>query len=271
MNRLTALFERNNRSGRKALSFFLTAGFPSIDSTLPILFALEESGADLVELGIPFSDPIADGPTIQQSSDVAIHNGVTIDLIFGLVEQARSRSSIPIVLMGYANPIYAYGLTKFLDTCARKGVDGVIIPDIPLEEGEEFRKSAAERNIAAVQLATPTSDPDRIRRIDDASTGFLYCVSVTGVTGGRSNLRERAGEYIQSLRGSVRKNPVLVGFGIATPDDARFMGSVADGIIIGSALLDTISRSSPDGRIAAVRTFAQSMRSALDSALSHSP
>ncbi len=269
MSRLTQLFEQKRHSGGKALSFFLTAGFPTIESTIPTVHALHDSGADLIELGIPFSDPIADGPTIQQSSDIALRNGVTIDVIFDLVMQLRTRSSIPLVLMGYANPIYAYGMVRFLDACVRTGVDGVIIPDIPLEEGAEYRKLASERGIDAILLATPTSDPERVRRIDEASRGFLYCVSVTGVTGGRSNLRSATGEYIRSLRASVRNNPVLVGFGISTPDDARFMASVSDGIIIGSALLDTISRSSPDARLAAVRKFARSMRAALDSAVPH--
>jgi tryptophan synthase alpha chain len=186
MNRLIHKIEILRGSGNKALSMFITAGYPSIDATAEIVKTLESSGTDFIELGIPFSDPLADGPVIQQSSDTAIRNGVTIPVVFDIVAAIRSVSDIPIVLMGYINPILSYGIDRFMKTASSKGADGVIVPDIPVEESEDYRRTALKNNLSPIFLTSPTTDDTRIRQIDDASEGFVYCVSVTGVTG-RSN------------------------------------------------------------------------------------
>ncbi len=220
---------------KKALVFFVTAGFPDIDSTPEIAEALESGGADVLEIGMPFSDPLADGPVIQQSSAVAIRNGVTLETIFNTMQSIRKRSSIPLVLMGYLNPIVEYGPEKFFARAEQCGVDGIILPELPLEEVGRFAKIITSHGISQILLVTPTTTPERIRRIDAASSGFLYCVSTTGVTG--SGPKNDVSGYLEIVRHNATKNPLLVGFGISTPEDAKTIARAADGVIIGSALL----------------------------------
>jgi tryptophan synthase alpha chain len=219
----------------KALSLFVTAGYPTLQSTREILGVLEEGGADLVELGMPFSDPLADGPVIQESSMVALKNGVTLEGILGDVAAFRRSSDLPIVLMGYLNPILRYGAERFFAAAADAGVDGLILPELPLGEGEAYRAMIRSRGIADILLVAPTTADDRIRDIDLASEGFLYCVSATGVTGLAGRIP--AERYLRNVKGQAAKNPVLVGFGISTPADARAFGEPVDGIVVGSALL----------------------------------
>jgi tryptophan synthase alpha chain len=224
----------------KALACFLTAGFPTINATIPLVLEIEKSGADIIELGMPFSDPLADGPVIQQSSQVALSQGITLDKILSYVKTIRRSSEIPLVLMGYLNPILAYGAEKFFNSAARSGVDGIILPELPLEESKRYKSMFDSAGLAHILLVTPTTCPERIALIDRASSGFLYCVSSTGVTGSRSKIL--GGSYINSVKINAKKNPVLVGFGIRTPADARRIAQYADGVIVGSALIQRIAR-----------------------------
>ena len=225
---------------KKALVFFLTAGFPAFDSTPGIAASLEQGGADIIEIGMPFSDPLADGPAIQKSSDIAIKNGVTLATTLDSVRSIRAKSGIPIVLMGYLNPILRYGEAEFFPEASKAGVDGIILPELPFEEVPRFKSHIIGSCLSQILLVTPTTSEDRMRRIDDASSGFLYCVSTTGVTG--SKHQSNIPGYLETVRKNARKNPLLVGFGISTPEDAATIARSADGVIIGSALIRQITR-----------------------------
>ncbi len=244
----------------KALALFVTAGFPNLDSTPEVVRALEDGGTDLVEIGMPFSDPLADGPAIQQSSQAALAGGITLARILSDVAAIRKRSSIPLVLMGYLNPILRYGTERFFSDAAAAGVDGMILPEVPLEEGGRFAPPLASHHLSQILLVTPSTPPDRIQAIDAASSGFLYCVSTTGVTGQRRN--ESAAEYLRSVKRHASKNRVLIGFGISTPEDARMFSPYADGIIVGSAL---IRRLGSGEKLAAVSHWVREMKAAMAS------
>jgi len=244
----------------KALVFFLTAGFPTLDATVDIAIALEQGGADMLEIGMPFSDPLADGPAIQESSALAIKNGVTLSFILEAVKSIRSRSSIPLVLMGYLNPILRFGEEKFFTSAAEAGVDGVILPELPFEEIGRYKSLVNESGLSQILLVTPTTSQDRIRKIDAASCGFLYCVSTTGVTG--SDHHSNIPKYLETIGANARKNPLLVGFGISTPDDAATIARSADGVIIGSALIRHLSHTTEPSEIT---NWARGFRSAIDS------
>jgi tryptophan synthase alpha chain len=246
---------------RKALSVFVTAGVPHARSTVPLVLALERAGADLIEIGLPFSDPLADGPVIQQSSALAIANGVTLRDIFAMIREIRKRSDIPIVLMGYLNPILRFGLDRFCRSAADRGVDGIILPEVPLEEHGAYAPMLARHALDGILLVTPTSSPSRIRAIDEASHGFLYCVSMTGVTGARRAATDS--RYLRRVSRIAVRNPVLVGFGIASPGDARRAAAHADGVIIGSAF---VRRLLPDGDPDSAVSWIARVRSALDAA-----
>jgi tryptophan synthase alpha chain len=240
MNRMTKRLQSLSARKEKALVCFLTAGFPTIDATIPLVSEIEKGGADIIELGMPFSDPLAEGPVIQNSSYIAIEQGVTLDTILSNVKTIRQASEIPLVLMGYLNPIIAYGAEKFFRAAARAGVDGVILPELPFEESNRFKPFFENSDLANILLVTPTTPPRRIAMIDRASNGFLYCVSITGVTGS-AGLSTNT-KYISNVKKSAKKNPVLVGFGIKTPADAHRLAQYADGVIIGSALVRKISQ-----------------------------
>lgn len=245
MSRISDLFER--KAGAPVFTFFLTAGYPAIDSTPELVFALEQSGADLIELGMPFSDPLADGPTIQLASETAIANGTTISAIFGMVKEIRAASGIPLVLMGYVNPVIRYGMERFFHDAAEAGADGVILPDVPLEEAAAFKAACVANGLDLIQLVAPTTPDDRMRAVDEASSGFVYCVSVTGVTGARDGVDVAASveSFKDRVKANIRKNPVQVGFGIRSHEDAKRMVSGFQGVIIGSALIDTIRTAYP--------------------------
>jgi len=262
VSRLDETLSTLGRERRKALSLFLTAGYPTAEATPSLALAFEEAGADLLEIGIPFSDPIADGSTIQRSYEQARRNGTTLRKTFGMVSEIRRRSAIPIILMGYANPVFAFGLENFIEACADAGVDGAIIPDLPLEESASYRSHARARGLSTIFLVAPTTTQERMSAIDEASTGFVYGVSLTGVTGARSALPPEAEGFLASARSAVRRNPLLVGFGIASAHDAVRMAALSDGVIIGSALLNALDTSGTEGAVA----FVRSMRTALDGA-----
>lgn len=240
MNRIGHCLDHLRLEGKKGLVLFLTAGFPRLGSTVRLVSTLEEAGADMIELGMPFTDPLADGPVIQECSSVALQNGVTLEWILSTVRSIRLHTDIPIVLMGYLNPILRFGAEKFFAAAARSGVDGFILPEVPLEEAGRFGAVLTSHSLANILLVAPTTPPARMELIDGASGGFVYCVSATGVTGTGS--RTPAIEYIRRARQHVKKNPLLVGFGISQPEEAHTYAQEADGVIIGSALLQRLMK-----------------------------
>jgi tryptophan synthase alpha chain len=258
MNRISQTLDSLKTRNEKALVCFLTAGFPTLDATVPLVLELEKGGADVIELGMPFSDPLADGPVIQQSSQTALRQGITLDRILSYVKQIRMSSEIPLVLMGYLNPILSYGSENFFIAAANAGVDGIILPELPLEESRGYKTIFKRTGLVQILLVTPTTPPERIGLIDRASHGFLYCVSSTGVTGATKKVQN--GSYLSSVKRNAKINPVLVGFGIKTPNDVRRTARIADGVIVGSALIQKIEkRESPQKIGAWVRQLKKAM------------
>jgi len=251
---LKSLQERNE----KALILFLTAGYPQLNATADIIRAAEEGGADIIELGMPFSDPLADGPVIQECSTTAIRNGMTLERMLEAVAGLRKRTSIPLVLMGYINPILQYGLSRFLSEASEAGVDGIILPEVPLEEQRLVSDEISRVNMANILLVAPTSSKERIHAIDTTCTGFLYCVSSTAVTGHRVNPSQQ--DYVRRVKNTTRNNFVLTGFGIQTPEQAKMFGEVCDGVIIGSAFLKKLQE---DSAPATITRWVRSMKTAL--------
>jgi tryptophan synthase alpha chain len=247
MNRIENVF-KNKTPDEKLMSLFITAGFPNLDSTVDLILGFEKNGADLIEIGMPFSDPLADGPTIQYSSDAAIKNGITVNKIFEMVAEVRKHSQIPLVLMGYMNPVLHYGVEPFCTKAKEAGVDGLIIPDIPLEEDGIIRIHAENHSLSMIHLVAPNTASERMKQADEVSQGFVYCVSVTGVTGARdgAEVSNSVNRFIERVRTNVTKNPVMVGFGIKNHEDATRIASNADGFIVGSALIDTIKKHYPN-------------------------
>ncbi len=262
MNRLNTVMRKLHEDHGKALALFLTAGYPSTDFTVPFVLDCERAGADVIEIGMPFSDPIADGPVIQHCSRVALRNGVTLASILRMVSVIRNTSSIPLVLMGYMNPILRYGVEEFFRDAARAGIDGIILPEIPLEEAWRVRSALENAGLSFINLVTPTTPPERILLIDSGSTGFLYCVSTTGVTGGKSS--RPPADYLAGVKRVASRNPVLVGFGISGPDDVRRYAPFVDGVIVGSALLSRFGREPVSETIKWVRSLKAALRPSPD-------
>ena len=235
--RLAALRAR----GERALIPFITAGDPDLGVTEALIPALAEAGADVIELGVPFSDPTADGPKIQRSSERALAAGTTLRRVLGLVKAVRSRTDVPIVLMGYTNSFLAMGERNFPEAAREAGVDGVITVDCPPEEEPAYFENLEECRIDAILLAAPTTTDARLAFLAERTRGFFYYVSLTGVTGARAQLPPRLAENLSRMR-AVSKVPICVGFGVSTPEQAAFMGEHADGVVVGSALVDRIGR-----------------------------
>lgn len=236
MNRIDKKFKQLKKEGKKAFIAYITAGDPDLAATKNIVLALERSGVDIVELGIPFSDPLADGPTIQAASQRALKKGANLKKIFAAVRSLRAKTDMPIVFMTYYNPVLKYGLEKFCKSCKSCGVDGVIVPDLPFEEAAELKKFSKKTGVAAIFLVAPTSTPERIKKISESSRGFIYYVSLTGVTGARAKLPAEVVSKIKSIK-SLTDKPVAVGFGISNATQASRIASVADGVIVGSAIV----------------------------------
>ncbi len=216
-------------------------GDPDEKATESLILMLEDRGADVIELGVPFTDPLADGPTIQMAAERALKNGITLKKILRSMTQIREKTEVPIALMTYFNPVYKYGGNPFIRDAVKAGVDGVIIPDLPPDEGQEFIKEARSRGLDTIFLLAPTSTDDRIRLAAPASQGFIYYVSMTGITGSKLTIDRTIRESIGKIR-AVSNKPVCVGFGISRPDEARAIASLADGVIIGSAIVKTVNR-----------------------------
>lgn len=254
MGRISERFEALRGRGETALVAFITAGDPDLDSTEALIFSMAEAGVDLIELGVPFSDPIAEGPTIQRASERALAAGATLRRILELVARVRGKVDVPLLLMGYANPIHAMGPVGFAEAAATAGVDGIIVPDLPPEEGEPFYKECRERGIDPVLLAAPTTSRERLELLVERTCGFLYYVSLQGVTGARENLAAGIEEKVR-LAQSLGDVPVCVGFGISTPEQAKQVARYADGVVVGSAFVNAIEAA--DDREAAVDAVAK--------------
>jgi len=241
MSRIETRFGELKKSGESALIPFVTAGDPNLATTLKILQAIEANGADCIELGIPFSDPTADGPTIQRSSERGLKNGLSLPRIFQLVRQFRRTSEVPIVLFGYFNPIFHYGLENFCRAAARAGADGILCVDLPPEESAELKRWTDAEGLDLIFLLSPTSGVDRLRLVARQAQGFIYYVSVTGVTGARQALDDQLRSQVARVRRATSL-PVGVGFGISTPKQAAWIAGFADAAVVGSALVERIEK-----------------------------
>jgi tryptophan synthase alpha chain len=238
--RIAAALNAANEGGRTALVPFLTAGYPEPQKFLETLRSIAEVG-DVVELGVPFSDPMADGMTIQRSSFVAIENGVTLEWIFAQLDSVRGEIETPLVMMSYLNPLLAFGYEKLAQRALETGVCAFIVPDLPLEESDDIRQSLLSAGIGLIQLVTPATPDERLRKLADASRGFLYAVTITGITGGGSGLPGGLAEYLDKVS-AISALPVCAGFGIRSAADVRNVGAHAAGAIVGSALVEVLER-----------------------------
>jgi tryptophan synthase alpha chain len=247
--------------GWAALMPYFTIGYPDYETSLDVIEACVAAGADLMELGVPFSDPLADGPTIQHSTQVALENSVTVKRCLEAVAELRAREvGIPLILMGYINPVLAYGLERFVIEAAQAGASGFIIPDLPPEEAGELQSLCQQYGLDLVFLLPPNSSDERIRFVTEQSNGFVYLVSVLGITGERKALPVELAEFVARVCAKTEK-PLAVGFGISTPEQAVAVGQIADGVIVGSALIKAVGQA--DDPVAAAREFVQSLKMVL--------
>jgi tryptophan synthase alpha chain len=259
MNTIASVF---NNSGRKALIPYITIGYPNVDATLNVVPLLAGSGCDIVELGIPFSDPLADGATIQNSSFHALNNGVTPEICLDVARKLSAVVNVPLVFMGYYNPIAFFGLEKFCEACGQSGVTGLIIPDLPPDEGTQLETIANSHGIDLIYLLAPTSTEERIKLVAERSSGYIYLVSVTGVTGARNDVSADLASFISRVR-KVTDKPLCVGFGVSTPEQAKQISRLADGVIVGSRIIQLMEN---DASLASVGDFASGLRAAIDEA-----
>ena len=264
MSRIQQTFDLLKKQNRKGLIPFITAGFPEPDLTVSLMHALVEGGADIIELGVPFSDPMADGPVIQHASEVALEKGMTLKKVLDIVGTFRiPNRNTPVVLMGYANPIERMGTEVFVDRAAEKGVDGVLVVDYPPEEGAGFAKVLKAKGMDMIFLLAPTSTDERIGKIGKMADGYIYYVSLKGVTGSGNLDVAEVTSRIEKIRKYVTI-PVGVGFGIRDAETARVLGATADAVVIGSRIIQELDGTEPENAAGAVRTFLAGIRKALD-------
>ena len=257
MSRINAIF---NQPNHVALIAYVTVGYPSVEATLKTVPLLASSGCDMVELGIPFSDPLADGVTIQKASFRALQNGVTPKLCLEVAEQLRQAVEIPLAFMTYFNPVFSYGLEEFCGACSKSGIDGLIVPDLPAEEGAVLEAITRKRNLNLIYLLAPTSNGERVRFVAERSRGFIYLVSITGITGARDRLPADLAAFVARVR-QMTTQPLCIGFGISTPQQARQVARIADGVILGSRIIQLMEA---DESMAEVVDFVKELRGALD-------
>lgn len=256
MNRLEQLFSQK----KKILNIYVTAGFPGLNDTVTVVKELEKNGVDLVELGMPYSDPLADGPVIQQSSSIALANGMKLSLLFEQIKEIRKTSTIPLVLMGYFNQLMRYGVDEFLQKAADCGVDGLIIPDLPLEEYvSQYQQKVEQLGLNFIFLISPQTETERIRLLDEASSGFLYVVSSASTTGKNLDVQQTEQHYFQRIQKMQLKNPLLIGFGISNKESYEKACQYASGAIIGSAFIKALEQGSDLKKN--ITQFIQSIRS----------
>jgi tryptophan synthase alpha chain len=266
MSRLSDVFARLKKEGRAAFIPFVSGGDPDMETSLAILEALAKCGADIIELGMPFSDPMADGPAVQASSTRALKAGATLPKVIELVRKFRKKDAkTPLVLMGYFNPIHAYGAARFARDVAAAGVDGLIAVDLPIEEDEVLRVPAAAQGVDLIRFVTPTTDAARLARIVEAASGYLYYVSVAGVTGTKSFDEAEVAAALAKVRAAT-KLPVAVGFGIKTPGQAATIAALADGVVVGSALVSKVAETAgqpPQAVVKAITELAAALAQAV--------
>jgi len=263
MSRITSTLNALKNRGEKALVTFITAGDPDLATSEQLVHSLVESGADLIELGFPFSDPMADGPTIQLASERALAAGTTLSGVLELVGRVRQHSNVPIVLMGYYNPVFIYGPARFARDAAAVGVDGLLLVDLPPEEAEELHPQLAEVGVDLITLLAPTTGEDRTAGLAAASEGFLYYVSMTGVTGSQQVDATAIAAAVGALK-EMSPVPVAVGFGVSTPEDARAVAEIADAVVVGSALVKLIAEFSGTPRLLdEVQAFVRQLKAAI--------
>jgi tryptophan synthase alpha chain len=265
--RIGKRFEELARRSELGLVAYLTAGDPSIEATEEIVLRLVDAGADVIELGIPFSDPVADGPTIQRASERALRSGTTLEKVIGLVAALRKQSDVPVVLFGYFNPILQMGLGKFASRAAAAGADGVLITDMIPEESAEYRKTMHANGLDTIFLAAPTSTDERLKKIAEASSGFLYVISRTGVTGAKESLPEELPAVVRRARKFTRL-PIAVGFGISVAAQVTVLGGIADAVVVGSSLVSEIEKArsvseAAENAAARVRTLKEAAKRGL--------
>lgn len=239
--RIPRLFERLRQENRAGLVAYLTAGDPAPERTVSLIAALERGGADLIELGVPFSDPIADGPVIQRGAERALKSGTTLAGVLRIAKEIRRESEIPLLLFTYLNPVMRYGFEKLAHDAVEAGIDGCLLIDLSVEEAEQYVAVMRAHGLDTVFLATPTSPPDRLRLVAKYSTGFVYLVSRTGVTGERDSISESAGPLVEAMR-KVTDLPLALGFGISRGDQAAQVAGLADGVVVGSAIVRVIEK-----------------------------
>ena len=255
MSRIASVFAGANQT---ALIPYITVGYPTVETTLKAVPLLASSGCDIIELGIPFSDPLADGATIQRASYEALRQGVTPKVCFEVAQELRRQVEIPLVFMTYYNPVLKFGLEQFCSKCAEVEIDGLIIPDLPPEEGEELEKSTRRHGLDLVYLLSPASTEERIRLVVSKASGFIYLVSLTGVTGARDKLPDELESFVARVREKTEK-PLCVGFGVSTPEQARRIAKIADGGIVGSRIIQLMEE---DATLSSLKAFASSLREA---------
>jgi tryptophan synthase alpha subunit len=256
-DRIESAFAVAKGEGRTAFVAFVTVGYPTLDSTSDLVMALVEGGADVIELGVPFSDPLGEGKTIQRSSAKALENGVTPSYCLDVVRELRAGGlEAPLVLMGYYNPIVAYGADKFCEDAAAAGVDGLIIVDLPPEESGDARAACLKHGLRLIYLLAPTSTDERIKAVSELASGFVYCMTVSGVTGARDELAPNLDEFIQRVH-RFTPLPIVVGFGISQRKHFQAVGRIADGAAIGSAIIDEIDNAGSSDRAARLKEYAE--------------
>lgn len=262
MSRIGATFEELKARDRKALIPYLTIGYPRLALTPALVQAMAEAGADLLELGIPFSDPIADGPIIQRAAYEALRQGVNLERCLAVARKLRRDGlGIPLLFMGYYNPIFHYGQERFCQECQRVGIDGLIVPDLPPEEAEGLRAACLENGLDLIFLLAPTSTPERVELVASLASGFIYLVSLTGVTGPRDSLPAELESFVARVRARTSQ-PLCVGFGVSSPQQARRVGEVADGVVVGSAIVRLAGES--EEPLKQVSSFVGRLRRGLD-------
>ncbi|MFW5870820.1 MAG: tryptophan synthase subunit alpha [Candidatus Sumerlaeota bacterium] len=264
MNRIEKHFAERP-DGAKSLILFLTAGYPDLESTEKIIETIEESGCDILELGVPFSDPVADGPTIQAASTEALKTGTTLKKILDLVEKIRKRSDMPILLFGACNPFYHFGLETLGQRASEAGVDGFLVPDVPLEEGADLEAMCARHGFSLIYLVAPTTPPERMRAYAERGSGFLYYVSMKGVTGSSIQIDPQLRRQVGELKQIAAPLPVAIGFGVKTPEHARSVAEIADAVVVGSQLIRVVGEHADDreAMLKAVGDFTRSLKQAI--------
>lgn len=256
-NRLVARVRKLQANKKKIFCAFVTLGYPSLPKTEGLIESFEQEGVDIVELGFPFSDPLADGPTIQYSSERALEKGVGLEDAFAMMKRLRSKGlRLPVIFFTYFNPVFHYGMSRFLDRAQKAGFDGLIVPDLPPDEEKEFRKKCHVRGLKQVFLVAPTTEDKRMHLISRASDGFIYYVSVRGVTGARKALPADIQAHVRKIKRATAK-AVLIGFGVSTPKQAKELSKISDGVIVGSAIIESLRKTR--GNIKAVAASVRSL------------